>query len=295
MKSRSRQLCGVHAWRAAAVCIAFLVAILAPAASASAGSPPMRIISLNMCTDQLLLAFADPDQIAGLSPYARDRESSFMAAAADRFPLLSGGAEEVLVLAPDLVVAGRFSRQATFEFLRAKRTPLEEFDVARSIDDAKKQILRMGILVGHPDRAAAVVARIDAAIERIRASALRTPKPPRVLAVSRRGWAPGGETLTASLLAAAGLANAAPELGLGTGGFASLESIVAIQPDFILVTDVDEHPEDQGQAFLLHPALQRLYPLQRRLVIPERLTVCAGPMLADALDRLAGAIGNLGR
>ena len=113
------------------------------------------------------------------------------------------------------------------------------------------------------------------------------------LAVSRRGWVSGGETLTTSLLATAGLANAAPDLGFGSGGFATLELIVAIKPDFILVTDAGESPEDQGQAFLLHPALQRLYPLERRIVIPERLTVCAGPMLADALDRLAEAIGRL--
>jgi iron complex transport system substrate-binding protein len=276
-----------------AVRIAFLIAILMQAVSASAA--PSRIASLNMCTDQLLLMLADPEQIAGLSPYARDRDRSFMASAADRFPVLSGGAEDVLILAPDLVVAGRFMRRATHEFLRARGASLVEFDVARSISEAKEQILHMGILVGHPDRAAAEVARIDAAIERTRAAALRTPTPRRVLAVSRRGWVSGGETLTTSLLAAAGLANAAPDLGFGSGGFATLESIVAIRPDFILVTDAGERPEDQGQAFLLHPALQRLYPLERRIIIPERLTACAGPMLADALDRLADAIDHLNR
>ena len=167
---------------------------------------------------------------------------------------------------------------------------LVEFDVARSIDDAKAQILHMGSLIGHPERAAAAVARIDAAIERTRAAALQTPAPRRVLAVSRRGWVSGGATLTTSLLSTAGLANAAPDLGFKSGGFASLESIIAIRPDFILVTDAGESPEDQGEAFLLHPALQRLYPLDRRIVIPERLTVCAGPMLADALDRLAESL-----
>ena len=277
----------------AGVSILLLVVALMQAASAFADAAPMRIASLNMCTDQLLLALADPEQIAGLSPYARDRDRSFMATAAGRFPVLSGGAEDVLVLAPGLVLAGRYTRRATREFLRAKGLPLVEFDVARSIGDAKEQILRMGSLVGHPDRAAAAVSQIDAAIERTRAAALRTPAPRRVLAVSRRGWVSGGETLTTSLLATAGLANAAPDLGFGSGGFATLESIVAIKPDFILVTDAGESPEDQGQAFLLHPALQRLYPLERRIVIPERLTVCAGPMLADALDRLAEAIGRL--
>ena len=215
MRARSRQAGQIQGSLIAVAGIVFLMAIRVAAASASANSPPERVVSLNMCTDQLLLALADPEQIVGLSPYARDRGLSFMATAADRFPVLSGGAEDVLVLAPDMVVAGRFTKRATVEFLRAKGTQLEEFDVARSIGDAKKQILRMGSLLGHPERAAAINARIDAAIERIRASALRTPKQPRVLAISRRGWVSGGETLTTSLLATAGLANAAPELGLG--------------------------------------------------------------------------------
>ena len=280
---------------ASRVRVAVLVAMLTQSTSAFAAAGPMHIASINMCTDQLLLALADPEQIAGLSPYARDRDQSFMATAADRFPVLSGGAEDVLMLEPGLVVAGRFTRRDTRAFLRAKGVPLVEFDVARSIDDAKAQMQQMGVLVGHPERAEAAVARIEAAIERTRAVALRTPAPPRVLAVSRRGWVSGGETLTTSLLATAGLANAAPDLGFKSGGFATLESIVAIRPDLILVTDVEESPEDQGQAFLLHPALQRLYPLERRIVIPERLTVCAGPMLADALDRLTDALGRLSR
>ena len=53
--------------------------------------------------------------------------------------------------------------------------------------------------------------------------------------------------------------------------------------------------EDQGRALLLHPALQTLYPPARRIVIPERLTVCGGPMLVEALDRLAAEIARVGR
>ena len=44
--------------------------------------------------------------------------------------------------------------------------------------------------------------------------------------------------------------------------------------------------EDDGRAFLLHPALERFYPPARRIVIPERLTECGGVMLAEALDVL---------
>ena len=41
---------------------------------------------------------------------------------------------------------------------------------------------------------------------------------------------------------------------------------------------------------MLHPALERFYPAAKRLVIPERLTVCGGPRLSEALDRLASEL-----
>lgn len=277
---------------AAAACSALIVIIgLMIGSVAAATEPTPRVASLNLCTDQLLLALADPDQIVGLGPYSRDAARSWAAADASRFRILSGSAEDVLTLRPDLIVGGTFERRATRELLRAYRLPVETFDVARSIDDARAAITRMGALVGHPDRAAAVLARIDDALARTRAAASTTPR--RVLAVARRGWVPGGHTLITVLLEAAGLVNAAPTLGVGTGGFAALEAIVAARPDLILVTGEDDTPEDQGQAFLLHPALTRLYPPEKRLVVPERLTICGGPMLAETLDRLTEALGRL--
>ncbi|RAI38503.1 iron ABC transporter [Rhodoplanes roseus] len=253
--------------------------------------PPKKIASLNLCTDQLLLTLADPEQIVGLSPYSRDPAMSWAAAEAARYPALSGGAEDVMVLKPDLVVAGRFERRATRELLARRGLPLADFDIVRTIDEAKQQLARMGALVGHPERSAVRIAAIDAALARARAAASKSGL--RVLAVSRRGWVPGVESLTSSLLAAAGLVNAASELGIATGGFASLEEIVAARPDLVLVATAQETAEDQGQAFLLHPALQRLYPPEKRIVVPEPLTICGGPMLADALDRLADALGRV--
>jgi iron complex transport system substrate-binding protein len=246
------------------------------------------VASINLCTDQLLMTLADPEQILGLSPYARDPARSWDVAKASQFPPLSGEAEDVLVLGPDIVVAGRYTKRATRELLREKGLRVVEFDPARSLDDAKKQLRQMGELVRHPDRALAEIKRLDAAIARLRDVA--SGKSYRVLAVSRRGWVSGGESLTTSLLSAAGLTNAGGEIGLKAGGYASLEAIVALKPDFILVSDGGDFAEDEGRAFLLHPALERLYPDEKRIVIPERLTICGGPMLSEALDRLAAEL-----
>ena len=272
--------------RSALVAIAILTSVGLQGASYAAELP--RIASINLCTDQLLVTLADPAQILGLSPYSRDRARSWDAAKAAQFPKLSGEAEDVLVLRPDVVVAGRFTKRATRELLKEKGLRVVEFDAARSLDDVKKQIRQMGDLVQHPDRAAAEIQRLDTAIAHAREVVSR--KPYRVLALSRRGWVSGGDSLTSSLLATAGLSNAAADLGYKLGGFASLEAIVSLRPDFLLVSDAGDFAEDEGRAFMLHPALERFYPAAKRLVIPERLTVCGGPRLSEALDRLASEL-----
>ncbi len=248
---------------------------------------PERIASINLCTDQHLLSMAEPSRIVGLSPFARDAARAWLAKQAADYPRLSGMAEDVLVLAPDLVVAGRWTRRQTREQLRAHGVRVEEFDPVESIADVKEQIARFGALIGASAAAARQVAAIDAAVARARAAAAQTPA--TVLALQRRGWVSGERSLTTSLLDAVGLRNAAAVAGHRDGKLMTLESVVAMQPDLLLVTRADSSAEDQGRAMLLHPAIAR----DRMIVIPEMLTVCGGAMLVEALDRLSEQIARL--
>lgn len=253
--------------------------------------PSRRIISLNMCTDQVLLDLAAPEQIAGLSPFAADAARSFMASRAKSLPILSGSAEEIMVLKPDLVVTGTFTKRATREFIRARGINLEEFAPVRSVAETKRQITRFGEITGAGARASARNAEIDAALAELRAAA--SARKLTVLPLSRRAWVSGAHSLMSELLAQVGLVNAAAELGIRTGGRIALEQIVMLKPDAILIARDDNVAEDQGRALLLHPALQSLFPPERRIVIPERLTICGGPMLVEAIRSLAGQIARL--
>jgi len=268
------------------------VATLAlPGALLAANLP--RIVSMNACSDQLLLTLADPEQILGLSRFSRDGWQSWAADRARRYPVLSGGAEDVLVAKPDIVVASLFDKRSTRELLKANGLHLAEFTVPRTLDEVKDQIREMGEVVQHPDRARAEIARLDAAIARARQAA--TDKHYRVLPLSRRGWVSGRDSLVSSLLTETGLLNPAGELGVAFGGFASMEAIISLKPDFILVSEAGDRAEDDGRAFLLHPALERFYPPEKRIVIPERLTVCGGVMLAEALDVLTAELKRVSR
>ena len=136
----------------------------------------------------------------------------------------------------------------------------------RNLTEVKEQIRELGDIAGHPDRAAREVAKLDAALARARRAVAE--KHYRVLPLSRRGWVAGSDSFVGSLLAETGLFNIAGDLGFAFGGFASLEAIVSRRPDLLLVSQAGDFARDDGQAFLLHPALERFYPAAKRIVIP---------------------------
>lgn len=242
-----------------------------------------RVASINMCTDQLVLDLAEPAQIAGLSAFAADPTRSFFAERARAFPRLSGQAEDLLLLRPDVVVAGRFDRTITVDLARRRGLTLELFDFARTIAQARDQILRMGTILGRQAAATERVAALDSAVEKARQAA--HGRSARVLPLERRGWSAGADTLLFDIARVVGFDHAAA--GLGAGAMMRLETIVALRPDVLLVSRQAGAADDQGLAFLGHPALARAVPGARRIVVPERLTVCGGSMLIEALEIVA--------
>ena len=277
-----------------AIIISFIAALAAVLPhGARAADPPRRIVSINMCTDELLLALADPGQIVALSPYAANPTMSFMADQAAKYRHDAAEAETVVDLQPDLVLSGSFTKPATRQMLTRLGYRLELFDAPRSIDESIAQIRQVAALVGRPERGAALIGRIEGARKAAIAAARGRPHPTAAV-YQRRGYVTGGETLTGELLSTAGFANDGERLAGKTGGFVSLERLVVEHPDYIVVASAGAHAVDQGTALLAHPALAALYPAARRIVLPERLTVCGGPSLPAALERLAHEAQRVG-
>jgi iron complex transport system substrate-binding protein len=266
-------------------CIAALLALLP--ATAAAADAPARIVSINLCADELLLSLADPAQIVALSPYAADPTLSFLADKAKAFRHDAADAETVIGLKPDLVLAGRFTKRETREMLTRLGYRIVLLDAARSIADSVTQIRDIAKLVGHPERGETLVNAIAAARKRVETEAAKHPKMTAAV-YQRRGYVTGADTLTGELLGLAGFINAGGALAGKSGGFVPLEKIVVTRPDYIVVAPPAAEAQDQGSALLSHPALVELYPPSRRIVVPEKLTVCGGPSLPAALVHIAG-------
>ena len=95
------------------------VALWAGAGAGAAGAaPPERVVSINLCTDQLAMLLADPGQVVSVSRLATDPLSSSMVEQARAYAANRGGAEQVFLMHPDLVLAGQYTSAETISLLR---------------------------------------------------------------------------------------------------------------------------------------------------------------------------------
>ncbi len=250
---------------------AVLAAACAPATPRRADGPP-TIVSLNPCIDAILVEIAAPTQVLALSHYSRDPgSSSIPQAIAARYGVTGGTAEEVIALAPDVVLASTFLPQPTRRALERAGLRVETFGSPTTLAASLAQVQQIADLTGHADRGKALTRRITA-----------TPAQPQGRAYSALLWQPGqivpGEsTLIAEQLQWAKLASHSAAMGLQQADFVSLERIVSDPPDILLVAG-----QQPGQT---HPALASL----RSTLVAEFdpiLLYCGGPTIPKVRARL---------
>jgi len=214
---------------------------------------PQRIMSLNVCTDQLLLALAPERRIASLTFMAREPVPLRMWPQAARIPVNRGSAEEVLAARPDMVLTGPFIPALTRQMLersgaRIVAVPLaEDFTqiaaVTRAVARAIHAEARGEVLVAHMQ-------------EDLRAMAKARPlRPIRVAEWGNGGYVPGRSGLFGAMLAAAGAESIADG-----DGYYDVEALVAGKPEALLFADtyagLPTLRADQNE----HPALKAHIP-----------------------------------
>ncbi|HEV2564365.1 MAG TPA: ABC transporter substrate-binding protein [Microvirga sp.] len=275
-----------HAGLVLLVCLACILG------AAEAHAKPQRVASLNLCTDQLLLALADRSQIAALSRLARDPSVSFLADQAAGFPQNDGGVERILFSRPDLVLTGTYGQQEQIALLRRRGMDVLPLGPWASLDDGREQIRTLARRLGHPDRGEALIAHIDAALERARGI---VPQGRSILVYERGGWVTAPRSPLGEILIHMGFRLHQEALGLTQGGLARLEAVVTTPPDFMLVDEASGRAADNGTALFAHPALAEAVPLNRRLALPGRLAICGGPSTPVAIEVLAAEVRSKAR
>ncbi|MHC0052632.1 ABC transporter substrate-binding protein [Actibacterium sp. D379-3] len=254
---------------------------LGAALSASA-APPERVVSLNVCTDQLAMLLAAPGQLVSVSFLGQDPHSSAMAAQARAYPVNHGRAEEVFLLRPDLVLAGSYTARPAVRMLRRLGVEVVEFPPERSLQDVRDHLLAMGDLLDRQAQARALVARFDAGLAALHEEVAHRP---RAALYGPNGYTTGAQTLAGEILQAAGFANIATEAGLGAGGTLALERLVMLRPDLI-VTGTRYPGASRAEALLDHPALAALLRDMPPVPATDANWVCGTPHVLTAIAGL---------
>ena len=258
------------------------------AAAPAAPSPAQRVVSQTVGTDEVLLALADPAQIAALSYLGRDPAFSQKASEAAAYPTLkSSDAESVMRFRPDLVLAASYTEAPTLALLRRAGVKLIVVERFESLEDVYANIRTIGAALGHPDRAEALVLRTKQRVAEL-ASKLEGVKPVRVLAVSTYPFTAGSQTTFQDLCDHAGAINVAGEAGLVGHASTPDEKLLTWNPELLIASDTEG--SDLEARLRQIPSYQYLPALNA-----GRLVLLPGPLMASVTHHRVEAFEALAR
>ena len=267
----------------------WLLVLLLFAVRPAVAEGPQRIVTMNLCTDQLALMLAGSERIASVSFLGADPAESALAHMTEGIAVNHGLAEEVIAARPDLVLAGRYTTSFAKAMLRRLNYKVVEVDNPDTISGIRDILTLVGDAVGEPERA---VALLDDMTRRLAAVADQARGRSRHSAIiyDANGFTVGRPGLADEVMTLTGLINKAPELGIGAYGQVPLESMLAVKPDIIVHFLYRPGVPSLSSMSIQHPALQVMLNGRTPVFVPGRLFTCGTPLIADAAEAMAAAL-----
>jgi iron complex transport system substrate-binding protein len=257
-----------------------LAASIGLAATAAPAAAPRRVVSLNLCTDELVLMLADPGQIASVTHLARSPAESTLWRQARRHRGNDGSLLSVAGLRPDLVLTmGGGARDRTGI---AGRLGIHILDLPypQSIGDIEASVRTVAGAVGRPKRGHALLAGIDA---------LKRGRPPGMTDTIWLGG--GGRSMSPNGLGAQWLGLAGLKQRALPGDMLTLEQLLVRPPALLVRSNYRAGQYSGEQRWLRHPLAAR--PRGTRTIATDgRPWTCMGPTMVAEIARLRAEAGK---
>ena len=240
------------------ICAAAVLLLLGQGAAAQPlknGAHPraLKIMSIKVCTDELLLDLVPPSRIASVTFMSQEPASLRHWPQGANVRVNYGSAEEILSTRPDLILTDPFMAPGMRQILAKTGARIVEVPPAENFAQIRAVTRMVAKEVGEEARGEALIAQMDADLAAI--AAMRPAKPVRVAQWGNGGYVPGRSGLFGAMLTAAG----AVSIEKGAMGFYDVETLIAAQPDLLVYGDTY-----RGMASLRsdqdnHPALMKHY------------------------------------
>ena len=253
---------------------------------------PQRIVSMNIRSDEILLALVSPERIVALSRNADDDGISNITETAKQIPLrITLNPEQIIYMKPDLVLATESQPRELVQTLRdagiavhVHRTPhtlLEAQRVIHETADAVGESAKGGALIGNMNEALAPVLQA--------VSNISPQKRKRVVRFTILGGSGGKGTSFDEVCRLAGVINGASAVGVMNGQQLSKEQIIRFDPEVILLPTwgytTKTNMEDYAADILNDPALQQVTAIKNRrlVVIQDRHMLTTSQYMAECI------------
>lgn len=241
-----------------------------------------RIVSVNMCADQYVLALVEPERIAGLTQYSAEDSMSAAAPQARALGRFLRNAEEMLEIKPDLVVGMAVYGDPLVAALPEHSYRTLDLSMEHNFADIVRHLRVVGDATGERVKADALIASMESDLAQVPVN-----DEGHVAAYyQRRGFIAGTGTLVDDLMTRTGLENLAHKLNKPVISKLTLEEIIEAKPDFLILEEGTDQSKDQGTEMLNHPALRDI----PRIIVPEAWTVCGGPAYVKAAQTIAAQL-----
>jgi iron complex transport system substrate-binding protein len=240
---------------------------------------PLRIVSLDYCADQYVLALAPRERILAVSPDA-GAEFSYMRQQASGLRRVRPNGEDVLALKPDLIVRAYGGGPNAAALYARAGVPVLDVPWTDDLASVRAALLTMADGLNEPARGAAMAAEMDARLARLAPS-----DGARALYVTPGGYTSGPGTLMHEMIVASGLTNMEAEPGYRP---VPLERLAQDEPDVVARGFAEQFSTyvDVWSA-ARHPVLKARTRTARAIALDGAWVACGGWFVVDAIDALA--------
>lgn len=250
-------------------------------AHSSAAAAP-RVMSLDSCADQYVLALAPRDSIVGLSHRATARDS-YMRQQAAGLPLRRATVEGLVAARPQIVVRHWGGDARLISALERRGVRTVRIDDAADFAAVRSNVRRVASALNRGAVGEALISRMD---EQLGAAAA-TWKGERALYLTPGGYTAGTGTLIDAILKASGLSNAVSRPFFSP---VPLETLVLAPPRMVVLGffDLTRAGSDRWGAGR-HAVLKRVTADRTIASLPAAEVGCPAWFAADAVTQLAKA------
>ena len=223
---------------------------------------PLRIVTASVGHDEMTLAIVPLDRLVAVGGASKDQTYSNVADLLQDKTEISRDPETIIAQEPDIVVTSPFFSADGIVALSKVGIPVIQTELKQGPEARINSILLMGYIFGEEERAIEFATEVRERYEALIGVTGQVETRPRVLALTQFGdkiWTAGKDSTEGGVISAAGGLNVAAEAGIEGNQTTSLEGVIAMNPEVIVIAQpVEFGAEEFRQSLLDNEALAEL-------------------------------------